>query len=91
MKHNLLSEKLLNKCLVITFGYVRDLADDSMPPDLLLLGANTPFKALSHPAVVEQLAYIADLSSVTRTKLPSVCGSCGFTMMKAISEQLPWI
>ena len=27
-----------------------------MPLDLLLLGANTPFKVLSHAAVVEQLS-----------------------------------
>jgi hypothetical protein len=47
MKHNLLSEKLLDKRLAITFAYVRDLADDSMPLDLLLLGANTPLMVLS--------------------------------------------
>jgi hypothetical protein len=56
MKHNLLSEKLLDNCLLITFAYVRDLADDSLPLDLLLLGANTPLKVLSHAAVVEQLS-----------------------------------
>lgn len=54
MKHNLLSERLLNNCLVITFGYVRNLADDSMPLDLLLLGKKTSLKVPSHAAVVEQ-------------------------------------